>query len=543
MSRLRRCQSLFVGVGVVLVTAFFTPAGLRAEAVSSEPGAYKTYWGDLHNHNNVGYAQGSLERTFEIAREHLDFFAFTPHGHWHDIGHYVNHIEDKWHDGFAVTRKRWPDVLAMVRKYDAPGTFVPIAGYEWHSSSLGDYCVLFPTLEAELKMFDELPQLQRFARENGCLMVPHHPANRVGHRGANFAARDPSVSPVLEIFSEWGNAEHDRGPYPYIRHSHGGRWTRNTLHYLLAQGHRMGVIASTDDHLGYPGAYRQGLAAIKALALTRSAIFDALRQRRTYAVTGDRIALDFTLNGRMMGQELAYVRQRQLKVTVAGWDQVDRVEVLKNNRVIHRDFPMDRRTTQRSWDRPVLVRLEFGWGPWPSLGMARVADWDFRVTIEGGTLESVQPCFQSGPLEEGRRDRILDRSERGLRVRSFTARRQLMADNATKAVVLKLRGGPRTRLTVSFDAPSRHSVTRSLAELAESSEVVFMGPFPSESALIHRLVFDEHARSEFTFTDTDDGERTIWYYVRVVQANGQLAWSSPIWVEARAAAGPPKAGL
>jgi hypothetical protein len=37
--------------------------------------------------------------------------------------------------------------------------------------------------------------------------------------------RDPAVSPLFEIFSEWGNAEHDRGPYPYIRHSHGGRWT------------------------------------------------------------------------------------------------------------------------------------------------------------------------------------------------------------------------------------------------------------------------------------------------------------------------------
>ena len=32
---------------------------------------------------------------------------------------------------------------------------------------------------------------------------------------------------------------------------------------------------------------------------------------------------------------------------MTGWDQVDRVEVLKNNRVIHRDFPMDRQVTAR----------------------------------------------------------------------------------------------------------------------------------------------------------------------------------------------------
>ena len=38
---------------------------------------YQLFWGDLHNHNAVGYAKGSLERSIDIAREHLDFFAFT----------------------------------------------------------------------------------------------------------------------------------------------------------------------------------------------------------------------------------------------------------------------------------------------------------------------------------------------------------------------------------------------------------------------------------------------------------------------------------
>ena len=41
---------------------------------------YRLYWGDIHNHNELGYAQGSLERSYDIARSHLDFYAFTPHG-------------------------------------------------------------------------------------------------------------------------------------------------------------------------------------------------------------------------------------------------------------------------------------------------------------------------------------------------------------------------------------------------------------------------------------------------------------------------------
>ncbi|MEE8117568.1 MAG: DUF3604 domain-containing protein, partial [Gemmatimonadales bacterium] len=363
-----------------------------SQKTPSPPAEYKTYFGDLHNHNVIGYARGTLERTYEIARNHLDFFAFTPHAHWHDIGKYSFGIENKWINGFAVTKARWPEVLRMARKYDDAGKFVVFAGYEWHSASLGDYHIIFPDLDAELALFDDLKKFQDFARKRGCILIPHHPANRRGHRGANFAHRDPEVSPVLEMFSEWGNSEHDRAPYGYVRHTEGGRWTRNTVQYLLAQGHRMGLIASTDDHLGYPGAYREGLAAVKATELTRSAILEAIRKRRTYAVSGDRIQLDFWLNGRMMGEEMPYTRERELRVKVTGWNQVDRVEVLKNNRVIHRDFPMDRLTSARSWDRPVLVRLDYGWGPWPALGWNRTADWDIRIELTGGNLEAIHPC-------------------------------------------------------------------------------------------------------------------------------------------------------
>jgi hypothetical protein len=105
---------------------------------------------------------------------------------------------------------------------------------------------------------------------------------------------------------------------------------------------------------------------------------------------------------------------------------------------------------RRAGARPVLIRIEYGWGPWAALGMVQVADWDIRISLEGGVLEAVHPCFQSGPLEEGRRDRILDRSEQGVRVESFTARRQQLEDVPTKAVVLKARGGPDTKLTVAI---------------------------------------------------------------------------------------------
>jgi len=274
---------------------------------------------------------------------------------------------------------------------------------------------------------------------------------------------------------------------------------------------------------------------VLASELTRDAIFDAIRNRRTYALTGDRIAVDFRLNGRVMGTELPYTRRRELAVAVTGWDQIDRVEILKNNRVLHRDFPMDRMPGAASWKEPVLLRFEYGWGPWPALDMARVCDWDVTITINGGALENVQPCFQAGPLDETRRDKILERSGRHLRVQSFTALREQFEDISTKAMVLKIRGGPQTQVTVSLIKPANVSLSATFEQLAQSNEMLFTGDFPKESAMLHRLVFHDHYHTAYKITDTGDGDDLNWYYLRVVQANNHYAWSSPIWVEPRTA--------
>jgi len=199
---------------------------------------------------------------------------------------------------------------------------------------------------------------------------------------------------------------------------------------------------------------------------------------------------------------------------------VDCIEVLKNNRVIHREFPVDREASAASWSKPVLARFEYGWGPWPALGITRVCDWDFHIRVDGGTLDAVQTCFLPGLLEEERPDRIVERNERGVRVRSFTALRQQVDDRSQKAVVLKMRGDPSTKLTVTLEAPIKKALVTTFRELAESSEVLYTGEFPRESSMLNRIVFNEHYESTFQVQDTGDGAKADWYYVRVAQANG-----------------------
>ena len=56
---IRHCAH--TGTGAALAKA--APAAAGAVQAAAAPD-YKNYFGDLHNHNQVGYAQGTLERSF-----------------------------------------------------------------------------------------------------------------------------------------------------------------------------------------------------------------------------------------------------------------------------------------------------------------------------------------------------------------------------------------------------------------------------------------------------------------------------------------------
>ena len=452
-----------------------TPDSVREGKASAQaeglPEGVNHYFGDLHNHCEVGYARGSLGRAFEIAAGHLDFFSCTPHSWWHDVPKMTQGKEQKWLDGFEVTRRRWPEVQQFNQDYHKPGEFITFPGYEWHSSHFGDFCIVFPDDESPLTHYNELKKLQDFAFEKNALLIPHHPAYKQGNRGANPKHWDPRVNKLLEIYSEHGNAESDEGALDYIRHSMGGRWSPNTLQRVLSQGHRVGVLASTDDHLGHPGAYGEGLAGIIAPELTRKSLFGALNSRQCYGVTGDRIRIDFAINGNPMGSELNYSAERRIAVRVAGWDTVEKIEVLKNNRVIHREHPVDSSPGADPLSRPAIVRIEYGWGPWADLGIPRICDWKMKLNVDGGQLLELMPGFQSGPLAEDRRNVISGQSGGGFSLTSYTSRKQAFNERPTNLVALRISGGPETKLTLDLEQPKGMSVERSLGSLLESNEV------------------------------------------------------------------------
>ncbi|MEQ9811259.1 MAG: DUF3604 domain-containing protein [Azospirillaceae bacterium] len=489
-------------------------------------------FGDIHNHNALGYGIGSLERAIDVARTHLDFFAFTGHSSWHDMVAMEGGREQHWIKGFARLQEGWPQVQSLIAEANEDGAFNAFLGFEWHSSHFGDQCVVFPGDHRPLAYPDTVDGLRAFCLEEKALMIPHHLGYPEGHRGVNWSVFDEACTPVVEIFSEHGNAEHDRGPYPYFSHSMGGRDTTQTARDALARGLRFGFVASSDSHSGFPGAYDEGLLGVHAEARTRTAIMAAIRERRTYALTGDRMGVWFDVGGRPMGSTIEAGSTVEARFRVEGRDEMDVVELIQDGRAVHHAYPADP-LAEPAPGEPFQVRLEWGWGPWGDLALDRVCDWEFAIEVSGGRILEASPCLRSGPFDENRRHRVIRRGESAVDIVSYTGRAGAYRQNPNHSVVLTVAGGADLALAVTMRKPVEDRTVTGLAELARTSVSRFTGPFPKESWQWHRLVPLGGSVVDGRHTLDLPAGRPSHVYLRARQANGQMAWASPVFINRR----------
>jgi hypothetical protein len=493
---------------------------------------HKIFYGDIHNHNAHGYGLGSIERSIDIARTHLDFFSFTGHASWHDMQPMDGGRERHWIDGFKRLKDTWPRVQQTIADANSDGNFCAFLGFEWHSSYFGDQCVVFPEDHRPLFYADHLEKLRRFCLEERALMIPHHLAYPSGWRGVNWEVFDSACTPVVEIYSEHGNSEDDRGPYPFFAHSMGGRDTANTARAALASGLKFGFVGSSDDHAGFPGAYGEGLMAALCENLTRPEIFDAIRARRVYALTGDRIEVDFCVNDAPMGGEIEAGREVEVAYSVRGRDELEMVELIQDGVTVHRSFARETVDANEALGGPLQIRLEWGWGPWAALALDHITDWCFDIRLSHGRINRFFPCLQSMPFDESRRHQFVRDGERGLLVTSYTARKNAYRENPNQSVVLDLECSPDSTLELTLKRPASVTTTTPVARLLARSHNLFVGPFPRESYQWHRIV--PLAASSLSGRVTlPVPESRSYVYLRAKQKNGHLAWTSPLFINYR----------
>ena len=183
------------------------------------------------------------------------------------------------------------------------------------------------------------------------------------------------------------------------------------LHDAFEQGFRVGVVCHSDDHKGRPGATRPGASTFGAIGgltcyfmpeLTRDALFEALRQRRTMArpapasfstcVARSRgrspafpttrswaLRRNFRCAKRMMGDIIRPGSVAdEASAEVIGTAPVERLDVLHGTQVVQTVRPL------RAADLGRRVRVL--WQGAEYRGRGRETIWQGKLTLSGNRI-------------------------------------------------------------------------------------------------------------------------------------------------------------
>ncbi|MFP4057179.1 MAG: DUF3604 domain-containing protein [Candidatus Brocadiia bacterium] len=314
-----------------------------SNAVRVGRGCRGPFWGDLHIHTKLS-SDGQGTEPYDYARDvaGLDFAATA------------DHCQSMGPAGYA-------QALHWAEEADVPGEFATLLADERepsHFGGAGHYNIYFRDQEAFL---DHVGRPGEAGVANPLeagppldparvMLVPHHTGIAFGslRPGSTGSAvewegwdRD-DLRPLVEIYSHHGQSElyapHHVLSYELNRMRNPERRANTSVpgpyyaqDYWMA-GQRLGVVASSDEHSGQGGRPHGGLAAVRAESLSRQAVFDALRARRCYATTGERILVEFSVGGVPMGAAAQAARGQPLSVRLAVWgtDLLLRVEVLRH---------------------------------------------------------------------------------------------------------------------------------------------------------------------------------------------------------------------
>jgi hypothetical protein len=494
--------------------------------------AYKLYWGDIHNHCGISYGHGKMEDALKRAKEQLDFCSVTGHAFWHDMptdrAKYERIIN--FHtEGFKKLAQGWEVVLKAFNKYNKPGEFITFTSYEWHSCEFGDHCVYYPGSGGPLMTAPTIQELRDKVKRWSGLVIPHHIGYPRGYRGINWSHFDGTASPFVEIYSMHGCSESDSAPYPML-HTMGPRDYGSTAEYGFKKGHKFGLVASTDHHSAYPGSWGDGRLAVYAADLKREAVWDAFLNRRTYAVTGDKIKADFSINGSTIGDTVSVSSDREISFKIETCDFLDKIEIIKNEDVIHclvnTDIP-----SHFSGEVRAKIRIEWGWGR-----KENQVRWDGELAVSDGRLLSVETCFSGLPIlapqdhevaEESLPHKLISKTDRGCAWYSHTTGNVTMKHQTTQALIVEVEMPIEASIRLSVNG-NRYKHT--LRTLLEGSRSHFIRGLLTEAVRIHRAVPQSCYMFQDRISDEASGSGVDCYRLRVSQKNNQWAWLTPIWV-------------
>jgi len=307
------------------------------------------YWGDIHSHSELSDGIGTPDEHYSYAKDValLDFASVCDHDRF---------LEDH--------PERWVMAARKAREYSTPGEFIAILSYEGRmrdrgvatarEQGRGDINVYYLLDREDMLQSFPVPLTPSIVQGKDVLLIPHSPLygspqTYMGTHWENLETIPTGIMPLVEIFSTHGNSEYYDCPLHVLWQARG----QGVLD-ALKKGFRLGFIGSGDYHELLTGGLlriqdtprtvnnqhmqaRGGLAAVQANRLTRSGIYQAMKARRTYATSGIRAYVGFSVNGNGMGQECSVPspsEPRELKIAVAAPERIVKLEIVRNGEVI-----------------------------------------------------------------------------------------------------------------------------------------------------------------------------------------------------------------
>lgn len=509
---------------------------------------YTDYITDLHLNLHPDQIK-LLPKWYEHSKQVVDFFT---------LAYYPYHMID-CPGGFKAEEEISPEQLAEQWSYikDFLGSqnqqddYISFIGYEWQGTGEdGDHNVYFKNDEdADIQLVPRYQELvDRFKGED-VIGIPHHLAYSLGHRGKNWATHDELFSPFVETYSHHGSSERDQTNLTMERHIHmGPRIDETSVISGLKQGKHFGIIASGDNH-EVPAMVKYGRAGVWANDYSKDGLWDAFANRRVFGFTDAKIAVWTESEDHPMGSIFTTDKETvTVDVETVANGQIERIELYQDGELSQIHLGQITSTPEPDKTIKMKFRIECGWGPnikyFPEFTEKL---WQGDLTVDGKIL-SVEPIYSSF---DNTYEIIDDQTV------TFQAKSQKsggdhwMRDAAmrTEGFIFELEAKPSAQVTLTVEGRQE---TYTIAEILAGSQLIIFEE-EAKALMQERVGLTEYYRSDswyhnaykvklyqgatyeqYTHQDSFEvpvTEQESNYFVKIVQADGQTAWSSPIWVK------------
>jgi hypothetical protein len=476
----------------------------------------RRYWGDLHGQSGETVGTNPARTYFAYARDK----AFVD-----IVGHQGN--------DFQITDDFWAELNRLTAEFDKPGRFVCVPGYEWSGNTGmgGDRNIFYRREGRPIFRSSRILVAGQSETNADCYTAKDlfgaldgEDAVVIAHVGGRYAdiklAHEGKLERAVEVHSTWGTFE----------------WL---LHDAFEKGYRVGVVCHSDDHKGRPGATRPGASTFGAIGgltcylmpeLTRDALFAALRQRRHYGTTGTRMCISLaglfaqpvtrflddpklgpaaerSVREALMGDIVRPDSQpMRLSAEVIGTAPLERVDVLCGTHVVHTVRPYAAADLGR--------RVRVLWQGAEYRGRGRETVWQGKLAVTGNRIARFAPVNFLNP------ERKVKETGGGLEWNSVTTGNMAGID-------LWLEDAKGGRIAIETNVVSGEVDLSSLSD----KTVSFDGGGLGRRLSVYRLPEEDWSRRvvlEHTVTFAGGADRPV--YLRVTQADGHQAWTSPIYL-------------